>query len=642
MSSPTPTGRSWIIPQGRALPAVLLPFWLAPIGLALLWLPASRGLPIAAAIALASLLTWRLLARDRGGPVEPRPSAIEEQPAGWAAGKDPGSSLTRSGLFASPGAGEVEDPDAVSSGTYSLIDMVNRLDPDGFRWIQSSLAEQHFLGWSLDQLQEKSFLDIVEDRDRPNAEKAFRLAVEQGELHGLVLRIRTARGRTKAIEVHASARYTADHKVAYLRCLLTDVTEKLRIERERRLRNQELIRVNAQLIRINHELSELKDRYSDLYENAPAMYFSVDTRGRLVECNQTFLASLQRRRDEVIGRGFEVFIDPSVLEECRQQFARLLQAGSLETESRWVKAGGEIIDVWVSGAVLRAPRGGIAVTRCVAQDLTAKHRLEAQLLETNRSLARANAELSAKNAELDEFVHVVSHDLQEPIRTLIGFSSFLLEDADPALGVSAIEHLHRLSAAAHRMRSMILGLLNLSRAGRIVDECASVDLAELVDIARSDLGELIRTRGAEVRLVGPGGTLWGDRRRLLQLLTNLISNGIKYNQNGTPLVELGVLGPADGVGPGPSQTLFVRDNGIGIEPRHHQKIFQLFRRLHTQEEYPGTGVGLAICRKIVVAHGGDIGLESVPGTGATFLISLPAGPASSPVERPEEAPPATG
>ncbi len=117
--------------------------------------------------------------------------------------------------------------------------------------------------------------------------------------------------------------------------------------------------------------------------------------------------------------------------------------------------------------------------------------------------------------------------------------------------------------------------------------------------------------------------LWGDRDRISQLLANLISNGLKYNQSAEPWVEVGTLADDE---PGPWITVYVRDNGIGIDPQFHTKIFQLFRRLHTREEYEGTGAGLAICSKIVHAHGGRIWVESEPNQGATFFMSLRRSP----------------
>ncbi len=519
------------------------------------------------------------------------------------------------------------------SGSFSIIDMVSRLEPREFHWVESSLAEQGFLGWTLGELQRKSFLDIVHPDDRQRAAGALRQALIKGEFLGLIVRIRTAQGKSKAIEVNAGARYSPDHQVSYLRCHLTDVTLKVRAERELRLRTRELIQVNEQLRQINRELEELKDRYTDLYENAPAMYFSLDRQGRLIEFNQTFLTALKHRRQDLIGRGLGRFVGGSDLERFLTHFAALPKTGFMETESRWIRSGGAQIDVWISGRAIQGPSGTVEQIRCVAQDVTAMHRLEAELYEMNRSLAQANEELSRKNRELDEFVYVVSHDLQEPLRTLTAFSDFLLQDHAAQLDTKAQEYVQRLVYASRRMRSMIHGLLNLSRAGKIIGEFGPVQLDELVADLRADLGELIRGRRAELRLLSPDESFWGDRRGLLQLLTNLVSNGIKYNTSATPCVEIGTIASAagDDTDPGSSRpfvTAFVRDNGIGIDPRHHQRIFQLFRRLHSQEEYEGTGVGLAICGKIAEAHGGRIWVESVPAAGATFFVTLPRGTAT--------------
>jgi signal transduction histidine kinase len=164
----------------------------------------------------------------------------------------------------------------------------------------------------------------------------------------------------------------------------------------------------------------------------------------------------------------------------------------------------------------------------------------------------------------------------------------------------------------------------------VTEEFAPVDLAELIEVVKSDLGELIRTRGATVRLLDSDMLVWGDRQRLEQLLGNLVSNGIKYNRSPVPSVEIGLVSLSNkSTEPSGWTTIFVRDNGIGIDPRHHQKIFQLFRRLHTQEEFEGTGVGLAICSKIVQAHGGQMRLESTPGEGSTFYVTLPRAPGAS-------------
>ena len=213
------------------------------------------------------------------------------------------------------------------------------------------------------------------------------------------------------------------------------------------------------------------------------------------------------------------------------------------------------------------------------------------------------------------------------------------------------EFVQYLVDASRRMRAMIHGMLNLSRAGKVIDGFQEVDLEELIAIIKTDLGELIRSRGAEVRVAAPLPSVWGDRDRIRQLLANLVTNGLKYNRSQNPRVEIGATlsaidGSAEvglGVDRGEDATIGVKDNGIGIEPQFHRTIFQLFRRLHTQEEYEGTGAGLAICSKIVQAHEGRIWVESTPGLGSTFFIRLrrPPPPESATSSSPNDSETAT-
>ena len=226
--------------------------------------------------------------------------------------------------------------------------------------------------------------------------------------------------------------------------------------------------------------------------------------------------------------------------------------------------------------MIRGPEGSYEQTRCVAQDVTAKHSWRRNFTRrTSRSRTR-NAELSRKNRELDEFVYVVSHDLQEPLRTLTAFSDFLLQDHAGQLDSEGHEYVHRLVDASQRMRSMIQGLLNLSRAGKVTDEFGPVHARDLVADLRVRPGRIDPQPQCGIAAGQSGrGSEWRTARGLLQLLTNLVSNGIKYNTSAIPCVEIGTTVHADESpsDPGVRATahVYVRDNGIGIDPRHHQR-----------------------------------------------------------------------
>jgi signal transduction histidine kinase len=237
----------------------------------------------------------------------------------------------------------------------------------------------------------------------------------------------------------------------------------------------------------------------------------------------------------------------------------------------------------------------------------ARERLEEQALDLRRS-----------NAELEQFAYVASHDLQEPLRKVASFCGMLQHRYHGQLDERADQYIDFAVDGAKRMQALINDLLAFSRVGRAGAEHVLIDMDEIAAHAVGNLESAIDDAGATVEVVGPLPQVRGDRSLLTALLQNLIGNGIKFRGDDAPHVRVSVA-QVDGV-----YAFSVDDNGIGIAPRHADRIFVIFQRLHANEEYAGTGIGLAMCRKIVEFHGGEIRLEpDAADGGATFRFTLP-------------------
>jgi light-regulated signal transduction histidine kinase (bacteriophytochrome) len=232
-------------------------------------------------------------------------------------------------------------------------------------------------------------------------------------------------------------------------------------------------------------------------------------------------------------------------------------------------------------------------------------------------LRRTANELSRSNAELEQFAYVASHDLQEPLRMVSSYTQLLGRRYRGKLDQDADEFIAFAVDGATRMQGLINDLLAYSRVGAQFPAFAPVDTAELVDQVVGDLRPLISDAHAEVtRDALP--TVMAEKRQLAQLFQNLITNAIHYRRNEPPRIHLSAQREER------MWQFMVSDNGLGIEPQHHERIFLLFQRLQSREHSTGTGLGLAICRKIVERHGGQIWVESTPGVGSTFSFTLPS------------------
>ena len=250
-------------------------------------------------------------------------------------------------------------------------------------------------------------------------------------------------------------------------------------------------------------------------------------------------------------------------------------------------------------------------------DHSLQEELEQRVAERTSQLRQVNQALEYSNEELQQFAYIASHDLQTPLRTISGFAQLLQRNYRDQLDQQAAEWLEYTVDGTQQMQTLISDLLAYSRLETRASQFEPTDLKEIFDGAVAMLGASIRESAARVTCSDSLPEVMGDHSQLLQLFVNLIGNGIKYRSEEEPRVHVSAEAASE------VWTLSVRDNGIGIEEPYREKVFEIFKRLHNPQQYPGTGIGLAVCRRVVHRHGGRIWVESVEPHGAVFKFTIP-------------------
>lgn len=304
-------------------------------------------------------------------------------------------------------------------------------------------------------------------------------------------------------------------------------------------------------------------------------------------------------------------IDPSIAIRIDTEVANVLRGEEIddvEIESRDADGGSTVH--WFRFSPIAGPGPQPDGVLCVGRDVTRNHRRQQKI----EDLARR---LETSNEELQRFAYVASHDLQEPLRKIASFCKLLERQYGDAFDEKGSRFLNYVVDGATRMQQLINDLLALSRIETRANPFLPVRTDEVVTSVIGDLSMLIRDTGADIQ-VGPLPTLAGDARQLSQLFQNLIANAIRYRGSEPPRITIGAAFRDD------VWEFSVKDNGIGIDPQYHDRIFLMFQRLHTRTDYPnGTGIGLAICKRIVDRHGGRIWVVSEAGAGADFRFTIP-------------------
>jgi len=358
---------------------------------------------------------------------------------------------------------------------------------------------------------------------------------------------------------------------------------------------------------------EASRRHHQIIETALDAFIEIDSDGLITDWNAQAETTFGWSRSEAIGQTLAQMIIPHRYREAHTQGLRLFLA----------TGEGPVLNKRIEIAALHRDGTEFPIELAIAAIRWGERRLFSAFVRdvteqkrAQQELARKVEELARSNAELEQFAYVASHDLQEPLRMVASFTQLLAQRYKGKLDADADEFIGFAVDGATRMQQLIQDLLSYSRVTTKGQSFRLIDAKAPCDNALENLQTSIKDSNAVVN-VGPLPAVLADPRQLMQLFQNLIGNAVKYRNDRTPEIHVAAK-------PNGDQWVFsVQDNGIGIAPQHSERIFQMFQRLHTTNEYQGTGIGLAICRKIVERHGGKIWVEAQPGKGSTFVFTIP-------------------
>ena len=389
-------------------------------------------------------------------------------------------------------------------------------------------------------------------------------------------------------------------------------------------------------------LVQMEGRYRGLLEAAPDAMVVVNQTGEIVLLNVQAEKQFGYRRDELLGQRMkniipEGFAERLVADASRSVADALAQQIGMGIElSGRRKDGSEFpIEIMLSplesaeGILVTAAIRNISARKKSERDNTqlenqatvmrsAHDELELRVSERTKELAFANQILEQSNLELKQFAYIASHDLQSPLRSISGFVQLLKMEYEDKLSEEAVDWIRRTVQSIGQMQTLIRDLLSYSRVDARSVPFTRIPFLDIVNDALTLLESSIRDSGGRVTW-DQLPVIMGDRSQLVQLIQNLIGNGLTYRGDKPPHIHLSAERS------GKEWVFSVCDNGIGIDPKHYGQIFEIFKRLHDQKDYPGTGIGLAVCRRVVIRHGGRIWVQSEPGHGSTFFFTIPEG-----------------
>ncbi|MGA2748540.1 MAG: PAS domain S-box protein [Verrucomicrobiota bacterium] len=419
------------------------------------------------------------------------------------------------------------------------------------------------------------------------------------------LPLKTRDGRKIAVEFVSNVYQAGEKRV--IQCNVRDITERKRTEDE-----------------LKASFKEIGDLKSALDEHA--IVAVTDPQGKITYVNDKFCAISKYSREELLGQDHRILNSGYHSKEfMRDLWTTIIQGRVWHGEIKNKAKDGSFY--WVDATIVPflndqgKPRQYVAIRTDITERKAAEEKISRLNTELEQRVVERTAQLQTVNNELEAFSYSVSHDLRAPLRHVLGFAELLQKDAGPSLSGKSLCHLTTISQAAKRMGSLIDDLLALSHVGRAELHKAQVNLDELVLETLGDFQVDSKERNI-VWEIHPLPAVYADRALLRLVLVNLISNAVKFTgTRAEAKIEIGCAPEGDG-----ETVIFIRDNGAGFDPQYAGKLFGAFQRLHTQQQFEGTGIGLANVQRIIHRHGGRAWAEGVVDRGATFYFSIPKQP----------------
>jgi PAS domain S-box-containing protein len=367
-------------------------------------------------------------------------------------------------------------------------------------------------------------------------------------------------------------------------------------------------------------LKRSEEKYHDLCENSTDMILCIAPDGRLLYANHAWRETLGYGQDKIAGLSLFEFMPRDYVQHYLELFQQVISGESMSNvESVFVDNDGNRLTV-EGNLNCRFTDGKPVYIRGIFRDVTERKQSQQEADSLVRESQEINRRLEQSNHELEDFARIASHDLQEPLRKISSFGALLRDSLKDKLDEDQDENLGFMVDGAKRMQAMIDDLLAYSRITTKAKPFQPVDPNTVIENLKNfELATVLNETKGTIHIPEPLLTVHGDPSQIHQLLQNLIANGLKFHRDGVP--------PLITINSHPMQNntvrLDVQDNGIGIDEEYHEQVFVMFKRLHARTSYTGTGIGLAICKKIVQRHGGEIGVKSTLGEGSTFWFKLP-------------------